>query len=200
MLMRTDPFREIDHFAQQMLGSASRPAAMPIDAFRQGEEFVVQFDLPGVARTRLMSQSSAMCSRCMPSGGGPSARTTSSCWSANALTERSAASCFSATRSTLRISRPTTPRCLVLRIPVREQAKARKIQIASEQSRNRSAVIDATSQPEPDAIAPVAREASGGEPGDSGHRLPTASPFPDDTAPLYTVGQVSDRWVCNRHS
>ena len=48
MLMRTDPFRELDRLTQQVLGTPSRPAAMPIDAYRNGEEFVVQFDLPGV--------------------------------------------------------------------------------------------------------------------------------------------------------
>ncbi len=48
MLMRTDPFREFDRLTQQVLGTAARPAAMPIDAYRDGEEFVVQFDLPGV--------------------------------------------------------------------------------------------------------------------------------------------------------
>jgi HSP20 family protein len=48
MLMRTDPFRELDRVAQEVLGSASRPAAMPIDAYRQGDEFVVKFDMPGV--------------------------------------------------------------------------------------------------------------------------------------------------------
>ena len=48
MLMRTDPFRELDRVTQQVFGTPSRPAAMPIDAFRKGEEFVVQFDLPGV--------------------------------------------------------------------------------------------------------------------------------------------------------
>ena len=51
MLMRTDPFREFDRVAQQVFGTNVRPAAMPIDAFRRGEEFVVQFDLPGVTRT-----------------------------------------------------------------------------------------------------------------------------------------------------
>jgi HSP20 family protein len=49
MLMRTDPFRELDRVAQQVFGTNVRPAAMPIDAFRRGDEFVVQFDLPGVA-------------------------------------------------------------------------------------------------------------------------------------------------------
>ena len=48
MLMRTDPFRDLDRLAQQVLGTPSRPAAMPIDAFRQGDEFVIHFDLPGV--------------------------------------------------------------------------------------------------------------------------------------------------------
>jgi HSP20 family protein len=48
MLMRTDPFRELDRLTQQVFGTWSRPAAMPMEAYRQGEEFVVHFDLPGV--------------------------------------------------------------------------------------------------------------------------------------------------------
>jgi len=48
MLMRTDPFRDLDRVTQQVLGTSARPAAMPIDAYRDGEAFVVQFDLPGV--------------------------------------------------------------------------------------------------------------------------------------------------------
>jgi HSP20 family protein len=51
MLMRTDPFRELDRLTQQVFGGAnvwSRPAAMPMEAYRAGDEFVVQFDLPGV--------------------------------------------------------------------------------------------------------------------------------------------------------
>ena len=48
MLMRTDPFRDLDRLSQQILGTPTRPAAMPIDAFRRGDEFVVQFDLPGI--------------------------------------------------------------------------------------------------------------------------------------------------------
>ena len=47
MLMRTDPFRELDRVAEQVFGTAARPAAMPIDAYRKGDEFVVLFDLPG---------------------------------------------------------------------------------------------------------------------------------------------------------
>ncbi|GEL24822.1 hypothetical protein PSU4_37760 [Pseudonocardia sulfidoxydans NBRC 16205] len=52
MLMRTDPFRELDRIAQQAFGATpgtwSRPAGMPMDAYRQGDEYVVEFDLPGV--------------------------------------------------------------------------------------------------------------------------------------------------------
>lgn len=49
MLMRTDPFRELDRLAQQVLGTAARPAAMPMDAWRDGDNFEVEFDLPGVS-------------------------------------------------------------------------------------------------------------------------------------------------------
>ncbi|MEV4317026.1 Hsp20/alpha crystallin family protein [Actinocrispum sp. NPDC049592] len=51
MLMRTDPFRELDRLTQQFFqpaGTWSRPASMPMDAYRQGDDFVVHFDLPGV--------------------------------------------------------------------------------------------------------------------------------------------------------
>jgi HSP20 family protein len=48
MLMRTDPYRDFDRLTQQVPGTTARPAAMPIDAFRQGDEFVIHFDLPGV--------------------------------------------------------------------------------------------------------------------------------------------------------
>jgi len=48
MLMRTDPFREMDRLAQQLLGTPERPAMMLMDAYRSGDEFLVKFDLPGV--------------------------------------------------------------------------------------------------------------------------------------------------------
>ena len=48
MLMRTDPFRELDRLTQQMLGTTARPAVMSMDAWREGDAFVVEFDLPGV--------------------------------------------------------------------------------------------------------------------------------------------------------
>jgi HSP20 family protein len=53
MLMRTDPFRDLDRFAQQVLGTAARPAVMPMDAWREGDEFIVELDLPGVTEDSL---------------------------------------------------------------------------------------------------------------------------------------------------
>jgi HSP20 family protein len=48
MLMRTDPFRELDRLTQQVLGTAARPAAMPMDAYRRGDDFYIHLDLPGI--------------------------------------------------------------------------------------------------------------------------------------------------------
>jgi HSP20 family protein len=48
MLMRTDPFRELDRLSQQVFGTQARPAVMPMDAWRDGDTFVVELDLPGV--------------------------------------------------------------------------------------------------------------------------------------------------------
>ncbi|TYB39487.1 Hsp20/alpha crystallin family protein [Micromonospora sp. AP08] len=48
MLMRTDPFREIDRLAEQFFGTTARPAVMHLDAYRDGDYFYAAFDLPGV--------------------------------------------------------------------------------------------------------------------------------------------------------
>lgn len=49
-LVRSDPFRELDRLAQQVWGlsNGSRSLAMPMDAFRRGDSFLIQFDLPGI--------------------------------------------------------------------------------------------------------------------------------------------------------
>ena len=53
MLMRSEPFTEVNRLAQQLFGTPvtgtwTRPTAMPCDAYRHGDEFVIAFDLPGV--------------------------------------------------------------------------------------------------------------------------------------------------------
>lgn len=54
MLIRTDPFRDFDRLAQQFFGSQSpgtwsHPTAMPMDAYRDGDQYVVALDLPGIS-------------------------------------------------------------------------------------------------------------------------------------------------------
>jgi HSP20 family protein len=53
MLMRTAPFRELDRLTHQLFGNTSRPAVMPMDAYRHDEQFVVHFGLPGVDPTSI---------------------------------------------------------------------------------------------------------------------------------------------------
>ena len=48
MLMRTDPFRELDRFAQQLLSRSDAQLAMPMDAWKEGHAFTIELDLPGV--------------------------------------------------------------------------------------------------------------------------------------------------------
>ncbi|MBC9225756.1 Hsp20 family protein [Aeromicrobium senzhongii] len=50
MIRSTDPFREFDRLTQQFFGTTNRPAVMPMDAWREGDTFVVEFDLPGVSK------------------------------------------------------------------------------------------------------------------------------------------------------
>lgn len=46
MLMRFEPLREFERLSQQVMGRTRND--MPMDAYRQGDRFVVHFDLPGV--------------------------------------------------------------------------------------------------------------------------------------------------------
>ncbi|KAB1643503.1 Hsp20/alpha crystallin family protein [Gulosibacter chungangensis] len=51
MYLRTDPFREFDRLAQRVFngpGTPEQPTVMPMDAWRKGDKFYVEFDLPGV--------------------------------------------------------------------------------------------------------------------------------------------------------
>ena len=50
MLMRFDPFRDLDRLTQNLWGSGDvrRPNGVPMDAYRKGSEFVVHFDVPGI--------------------------------------------------------------------------------------------------------------------------------------------------------
>jgi HSP20 family protein len=145
MLMRTDPFRELDQLTQQLLGNptgtSSRPSAIPMDAYRAGDAFVVAFDLPGVPpesveldverdvlTVRAERRPSAEQPAEMQIRERPVGVFTRQLFLGDALdTENIQASFESGV--------------LTLRIPVRERAKPRKISIANTDSGRRQ--IDA---------------------------------------------------------
>src|SRR6201988_2227512 len=53
MLVLSDPCRACVRLAQQLLLTAARPGVMPMDAWRDGDRFIVEFDLPGVDENSL---------------------------------------------------------------------------------------------------------------------------------------------------
>ena len=138
MLMRTDPFRELDRVAQQVLGTAARPAAMPIDAYRKGDEFVALFDLPGLdARSiNLTVERNVLtvhAERTRPGsddvglliGERPHGNFSRQLFLAETL-------------DTERIAADYTDGVLQLRIPVKEQAKPRRVSIGVQGSGTKS--------------------------------------------------------------
>jgi HSP20 family protein len=48
MLVRYDPFRELDRFTEGLFGNVARAPWMPMDAVRHDDRVEIQFDLPGV--------------------------------------------------------------------------------------------------------------------------------------------------------
>lgn len=48
MLMRFDPFRDLDRLTQNLWGETRRLNGVPMDAYRKGSNFVVHFDVPGI--------------------------------------------------------------------------------------------------------------------------------------------------------
>jgi HSP20 family protein len=133
MLMRTDPFRDLDRLTQQLWGTATRPTVMAMDAWRDGDEFVVEFDLPGVSPDSVDLDVER-----------------------NVLTVKAERPALNGDRELIAAERPRgvfsrqlilgdnldtenvgaaySSGVLTVRIPVAEQAKPRKIQISSEDS------------------------------------------------------------------
>lgn len=48
MLLRFDPFRDLDRLASQILGTSRAPQPMPMDCYRDGDTLFLHFDLPGI--------------------------------------------------------------------------------------------------------------------------------------------------------
>jgi HSP20 family protein len=128
MLMRTDPFRDLDRLAQQVFGS-TRPAAMAMDAYRSGDEFVVHFDLPGIdpESIELDVERNVLNVR--------AERTSPALEDSELLVAERPTGTFTRqlflgdTLDTERIEAAYDVGVLTLRIPVAEQAKPRRIQI-----------------------------------------------------------------------
>jgi HSP20 family protein len=138
MLMRTDPFRELDRLAQQLLvpGTASRPTAMPMDAYRDGEEYVVAFDLPGVT-TEAIDVDVESNKLTLKAPRQPAARTDEA---QVELSERpvgvfSRQIVLADTLDTERIRADYDAGVLTLRIPIAERAKPRKVSIGGASDR-----------------------------------------------------------------
>ncbi|MFF9689986.1 Hsp20/alpha crystallin family protein [Streptomyces sp. NPDC014623] len=136
MLMRTDPFRELDRIAQQLTGVSgtwSKPSAMPMDAYREGEEYVIALDLPGVAKDAIdidveRNMLTVKAER-RPVAVGDDVQVE--------LTERplgafSRQLVLADTLDTERIRADYDAGVLTLRIPIAERAKPRKIAIGGE--------------------------------------------------------------------
>ncbi|MFF3421035.1 Hsp20/alpha crystallin family protein [Streptomyces sp. NPDC002698] len=134
MLMRTDPFRELDRMAQHLMGPGtwSRPSAMPMDAYRDGDQYVIAFDLPGIDPDALdidveRNMLTVRAER-RPLPRSESAQTE--------LSERplgvfSRQIVLADTLDTERIAADYEAGVLTLRIPIAEQARPRKISVRS---------------------------------------------------------------------
>ena len=133
MLMRTDPFRDLDRLTQQFFGTSgtwSRPSAMPMDAYRSGDEFVVAFDLPGVSPDAIelgveRNVLTVKAERRPVSSGGDVEMQVAE----RPLGVFSRQLFLGDTLDTERIAASYEAGVLTLRIPVAEQAKPRRIEI-----------------------------------------------------------------------
>lgn len=136
MLMRTDPFRELDRLAQQftgVTGTWSRPSAMPMDAYREGEEYVIVFDLPGVSRDALdIDVERNMLTVKAERRPAAKADDVHMELSERPLGAFSRQLVLADTLDTERITADYEAGVLTLRIPIAERAKPRKITVGGE--------------------------------------------------------------------
>jgi HSP20 family protein len=140
MLMRTDPFRELDRLTSQLLGTAatgtwSRPNPMPMDAWREGDQFVVCFDLPGVTKDaiELDIERNVLTVKAERRPVATDEKTEMEV-SERPLGAFSRQLFLGDTLDAEHISADYTAGVLTLRIPVAEAAKPRKIEITSSES------------------------------------------------------------------
>ncbi|MGV8897375.1 MAG: Hsp20/alpha crystallin family protein [Rhodoglobus sp.] len=130
MLLQHDPFRDLDRLTQQVFGTAARPTGMQLDAWREGDEFVVELDLPGIDQDKLDIdvERNVLTIRAERLSRMPDA--------ANAVATERSWGVFSRqlvlgdALDTENVDAEYTAGVLRLRIPIAERAKPRKISIA----------------------------------------------------------------------
>jgi HSP20 family protein len=152
MLMRFDPFREADRLLAAFGQDAprTRPAAMPMDAYRDGDEFVVHFDLPGVdpERVDLTVEKNVLTVRAertwQPTEGQevlvaerPQGSFTRQLFLGESLDSENIQAAYE-------------HGVLTLRLPVAQQAKPRKVQITSTDTGQRTIEASASESREPE--------------------------------------------------
>ena len=151
MLMRTDPFRELDRVAQQAFGTTSRPAAMPIDAYRRGDEFVVQFDLPGVTAELIDLTVERNVLSVHARRERPVLEDVELLIGERPYGTFSRQLFLAETLDTQRLEADYGDGVLTIRLPVKEQAKPRKVTVNG--APNERTSIDATASGDDDTIA-----------------------------------------------
>lgn len=140
MLMRTDPFRDLDRLTEAVFGTRTRPAMMPMDAYRDDGTFVVHLDLPGASADSIdltveQNVLTIHAERKPPVGDG-----------AERVVAERAYGVFSRqlflgeTLDADRLTANYEAGVLTLRIPIAERAKPRKVEISGGTDRK---VIDA---------------------------------------------------------
>jgi HSP20 family protein len=134
MLMRTDPFRDLDRLTQQVFGTMARPAAMPMDAYRKGDTFYIKLDLPGTTLDAIeltVEQNVLTVHATRPAMNG----------GAELLVAERPAGAFTRqvflgdTLDADHIEADYTAGVLTLAIPVHEAAKPRKVEITSQDAK-----------------------------------------------------------------
>jgi HSP20 family protein len=131
MLVRTDPFRDFDRLAQQIWGTTARPAAIPLDARRDGEQIVVQFDLPGVDLDSVDLDVERNVLTVRAERRGSTGDDTEMIAAERPRGVFSRQLILGDTLDTDRLQASYAAGVLTLRIPVAERAKPRKIEIAN---------------------------------------------------------------------
>jgi HSP20 family protein len=131
MLMRTDPFREFDRIAEQFFGTTSRPAVMRLDAYRDGDFFYAMFDLPGVDPDSIDVTVERNVLTVRAERGQPQDESVEMIIAERPTGVFSRQLFLGDTLSTDKLDAHYDNGVLTLRIPVAEQAKPRRIEVAS---------------------------------------------------------------------